>query len=677
MAISSIGVGSGLDLSSIINGLVDAERVPTESRLAEKERDITTELSAFGAVRSSLSLLQGSLGNLQSDTLFSNMKFTISDPKVFTASTDETAEPGSYSIEVSAIAQKQSLATNAATAFSEVTDTIGTGTLTVRFGETTTGPYSFTQDTTRATQTITVSAANNNTTLSGMRDYINENDFGFEAAIVNDGNGYRLLFTSDKTGASNSMEITVTGDGDGNDNDNAGLSQLAFNALAQSSVTQTVEAKDAALSINGLDITRDSNAVSGAIAGVTLNLVKEDIGNKVNLTISDNHQPAKSAIEEFVTSYNDLVTNLNTLTAFDVESGSAGILIGDFTVRSITSQLRNQVSGAIAQLDGDIRLLADIGITTQSVNGTLKLDTTILEQALQDSPEQVEALFGRQGRPQDGAIEYLTSTDVTQAGDYSVNITTLATQGNYSGTNINSLVIDGDNDNFTIRVDGAESASISLSQGTYASGLILAEHIQAQINADDNIQSAEASVIVSYDSLNNQFEIKSAKYGSSSSVEFAAVDLNTASDLGLSVSAGTSGVDVAGTINGLPATGDGKLLTSDTGDSEGLQLNIIGGATGNRGNVSFSTGLAFTIDNILNQFLESNGLIASREDGLRDALDDIENQRESLADRMESLESRLIKQFTAMDTLVARFNQTSAFLTQQLANLPKPNSINN
>ena len=677
MAISSIGVGSGLDLSAIISGLIDAERVPTESRLSNKERDITTELSAFGAVRSSLSLLEGSLGNLQSPTLFSNKKFSISDPSVFTASTDSSAVAGSYSIEVSAIAQKQSLATNAATAFADITDSIGTGTLTVKFGETSTGPYSFTQDTSKATQTITVSAANNNTTLSGMRDYINENDFGFEAAIVNDGNGYRLLFTSDNTGAKNSMEITVSSDGDGIDTDNAGLSQLAFNALAQTSVTQTVAARDAALSINGLDITRESNSVSGAIAGVSLNLLQADIGNKVNFTLSENPQPAKAAIEEFVTSYNDLITNLNALTSFDAETGTAGVLIGDFTIRSISTQLRSQISNSVQQLTGDIRLLADIGITTESGTGTLKLDSAILSDALDNSPEQVEALFGRQGRPEDGEINYLAATDATQPGNYQVNITTLATRGSFSGSAVNSLVIDGDNDNFTIKVDGTESASITLSPGTYASGEILAAHIQAQINADANISSMDAPVTVSYDDVNNRFDISSSSYGSASSIEFTAIDLNTVNDLGFSVSSGTTGLDIAGTINGLQATGNGRNLTSDSGDSQGLEISIIGGAVGSRGKVSFSSGVAHSIDNILNQFLESNGLIASREDGLRDALEDIEDQRDNLADKLESLEERLIKQFTALDTLVAQFNQTSSFLTQQLANLPKPNSIGN
>ncbi|MDH5352811.1 MAG: flagellar filament capping protein FliD [Gammaproteobacteria bacterium] len=676
MAISSIGVGSGLDLSAIISGLLNAERVPTETRLAYKEKDITAELSAFGAVRSTLSLFQGSLDKLQSESLFNNKKTTVSDSSILTVKADEEAKAGSYSVEVSAIAQKQSLATNASTPFTEMTDTIGTGTLTIRFGETSTGPYAFTPDTSKATQTITVSAENNNTTLSGMRDYINDNDFGFEASIVNDGNGYRLLFTSDSTGAKNSMEITVSSDGDGNDADNSGLSQLAFNASAQTSVSQTVSAQDAALSINGLDITRDSNRVSGAIEGVTLDLLKADIGNQIKVEVSDNYVPAENAIQEFVSTYNDLVNNLNTLTAYDAETGAAGILNGDFTIRSITSQLRRQISSTIAELSGDVRLLADIGITTNSGTGTLDIDSTMLSDALKNSPDQVEALFGRQGRPEDSNISYLTANDDTLAGNYAVNITTLATQGSYSSTAVNSLVIDTNNDDFTIKVDGLE-ASISLSAGTYASGDILAEHIQSQINGNDSIKSSEASVTVSYDAVNNKFDISSASYGSGSSVELTAIDLNSTADLGLSVAVGTDGVDVAGTINGYQATGTGQTLTSDSGDSKGLELLISGGGLGSRGKVSFSSGLAHSLDGVLNQFLESNGLIASRENGLKDSLEDIENQRENLETRLISLEERLIKQYTALDTLIAQFNQTSNFLSQQLANLPKPNSIGN
>ena len=677
MAISSLGVGSGLDLSSIVSNLVSAEAVPTEDRLFRQEKDVTTELSAFGALRSSLSLFQGSLSNLQSSTVFDAKKFTISDSSIFTATAENSADPGNYSIEVSAIAQAQSLATSAATAFTDVSDTIGTGTLTIQFGETSTGPYAFTQDASKAMQTITVSTANNNTTLSGMRDYINDNDFGVQASIVNDGNGYRLLLTSENTGAKNSMQITVTSDGDGDDNDNSGLSQLAFNASAQTSVAETVAAQDAALSINGLDITRETNTVSGAISGVTLDLLKAEVGSLVKFNVSENTQPAKKSIDEFVLNFNDLVTNMNSLTAYDAETGSAGILIGDFTVRSLSDQLRSVISDTVSQLSGDLRTLADLGITTNSSTGTLDVDETILNDALSNFPEQVEALFGRQGRLSDNEINYISGTGDTSPGSYSVDITTLATQGGFNGTTVNSLIIDSTNDNFTLKVDGATSSSITLAQGTYADGDVLAAHIQAQINDDDTLKGAGASVSVVYDSVNNEFDITSTKYGSESNVEFTVIDTNTSNDLGFSVASGTSGVDVAGTINGIAATGSGRQLTSDSGESKGLVLEVVGGITGSRGTVSYSQGLGFSIDDILNNFLGSGGLIASREDGLNGTLEDIADQRVNLNVRLESLESRLIKQFAALDILIAQFNQTSSFLSQQLANLPKPNSIGN
>lgn len=676
--ISSLGVGSGLDLSSIVSGLVNAERAPTENRLALKEQGLTTELSAFGVLKSLLSLFQGSLGGLQSSSAFNVKKATVSDDSIFSASAETTANPGNYSIEVTAMARTQSLATNAATAFADVNDTIGTGILTIQFGTTSTGPYSFTPDTSKATQTITVSAANNNTTLSGMRDYINDNDFGVQAAIVNDGTGYRLLLTSENSGANNSMEITVTSDGDGNDNDNAGLSQLAFNASAQSSVTQTVAAQDAALSINGLDITRETNTVSGAINGVTLNLLQADVGNTVTLNISEDLTQAKASIKEFVDTYNSLVTNLNTLTAYDAKTGSAGILIGDFTARSISSQLRNVLSAAGSQLSGSIQSLPDIGITTDAFNGTLNLDNSKLDEALDNSLDEVEALFAQQGGTTDAGVEYISSTSDTKPGDYAINLTSVLTQGILTGTDpVTDLRVRNNNNNMTLLIDGLSTGNITLTNATYANEAALASEIQTQINAASTLVTNNVTVTVSYDAPSDRFVITSNTPGSTSTVEITAIDPRTNADFGFLVGNGVDGTDLVGTINGLNATSNGQFLTSQSGDSMGLVVEILSGGVGNRGTVSVSRGLADTMDEVLNSFLGSDGIIASREDGLNDKLEDIADQRIDLDRRIDSLEARLIQQFTALDSLIARFNSTSSFLTQQLANLPKPNSIGN
>ncbi len=673
--ISSLGIGSGLDLSSIVTGLVDAERAPTEQRLNLKEETLTAKLSAFGALKSSLSLFQGSMSNLLSASTYNIKTASSSDESVFSTSVTSNADNGSYAVEVTALAKSHSLATSADTVFADVNDTVGTGTLTIRFGTTGSGPYSFTQDTSKATQTITVSEANNNTTLTGLKDYINNSDFGVSASIVNDGNGYRLTLTSESTGASNSMEITVSGDIDGDNNDNAGLSQLAFNSLAQTSMLQTVSAQDAALTINGLDITRETNTVTGAIDGVTLNLIKADIGNIVNVTVGENINDLSAGIQEFVQGYNGLVETINTLTRYDPETETAGLLIGDSTVRGIRNQLRSVISNSVAELSGNIQSLADIGIKTNA-NGTLDLDAAKLSSALASYPTEVTALFSLQGRPTDSNVSYLSATSDTQVGNYALNITTMGSQAVYNGAIVNNLTIDANNDEFTIRVDGVTSSSILLTQGVYADGDALAAHIQAQINNDENLRNNGAAVSVVYDALNNEFDINSVRYGSESTLEFVTVDTNTSNDLGFSAGSGTDGVDVAGTINGSLATGDGQVLTSSAGVSEGLSLLISSGTTGNRGSVSFSRGIAVTLEDIISSFLDSDtGYISTREDGLNSDLEAISDQRVKLNTRVASLEARLVAQFSALDSLIANFNATSTYLEQQLQNLPKPNSI--
>jgi flagellar hook-associated protein 2 len=676
-AITSLGVGSGLDLGTLVSGLIEAERAPTENRLNLKQQNITTELSAFGLLRSSLSQFQTSLGGLKSSTAFHAKAINASDSSVFSTSVESFADVGSYSIEVTAMARAQSLATSAATAFATVDDVIGSGMLTIQFGTTTTGPYAFTPDLARPPQAIDISAANGNNTVSGLRDYINDNDFGVQASVVDDGaNGYRLVFTSEDTGAANSMELTVTTDGDGNDTDNAGLSQLAFNASAQGSLLQNVAAQDASLTINGLKITRDTNSISGAINGATLDLLKADVGNIVNLEVKENRAEVTASITGFVDAYNELAQNIDTLTAYDPETGAGSALIGDFTVRSISSQIRSALFGSISGLQGNIKSLVDIGITTNS-SGKLDVDSSKLADALDDYPSEVEALFSVRGTVTDSGVRYLSSTTDTLAGDYAINVTSLLTQGILTGTDpVTDPTVGNDSNNMALIVDGFSTGNITLTNGTYADEAALASEIQTQINAASALVANNVTVTVSYDVASDRFVITSDRSGSGSTVEITAIDPQVNNRFGLTVGNGVDGTDLAGSIDGQPATVNGQTLTSQFGNSSGLSIEILSGGVGSRGTVSFSGGLAGTLDSILDNFLQSDGTIASREQGLNEGLEDIEDERFKLEDRILALEARLVRQFSALDALIARFNQTSSFLTQQLANLPKPNSIN-
>jgi len=678
-AITSLGVGSGLDLASLVSGLIEAERAPVENRLNQKQQTLTTELSAFGLLRSSLGQFQASLDGLKSSSAFNAKAITASDDSVFSTSVESFADTGSYSVEVLALAKAQSLATSAATAFATVDDVIGSGTLTIQFGTTTTGPYTFTPDPARPPQAIDISAANGNDTVSGLRDYINDNDFGFQASIVDDGtNGYRLVFTSEDTGAANSMELTVTADGDGNNNDNAGLSQLAFNASAQGSLVQNVEAQDALLTINGLGITRDTNSISGAINGVTLDLLKADVGNIVNVDVKEDRAEITATINGFVDAYNELSESIKSLTSYDAETGTGSALIGDFTVRGISSQIRSVLFGSISGLQGNIKSLVDIGITTNS-NGTLDVDSAKLSDALDNYSSEVEALFSIQGEATDPGIGYASSTSDTQPGDYAINVTQLFTQGYLTGTGpVNSLTVNGGNNRIRLTVDGINTGNFNLQGGTYANEAAFATMMQNRINGRPNLVSAGVTVTVTYDATADRYVITSDSSGPSSTVEITRVDNNTFADFGLAVSTGIDGTDTGRevTIDGVIATANGQIFTSESGPSNGLSVELLTNTPGNRGTVTVSNGLAGTLDGILDNFLQAGGTIAGREQGLNESLEDIEDDRIRLEDRILALEARLVRQFSALDTLIAQFNQTSSFLTQQLANLPKPNTIN-
>lgn len=666
-SISSPGIGSGLDVSSMVEQLIAAERAPAENRLNRREASYQAELSAYGTLKSTLSGFQSALASLTDFSNFQSLKAKSSDNSVVGVSASDSAISGNYSLEVTDLAKAQTVASKA---FTATTSQVGTGTLTFQFGTYDSGGNTFTANADRATQTVDISTTDNS--LIGIRDAVNNADIGVSASIVNDGSGYRLVFNSEESGAANSLKVTVADSSDGSDLDDAGLSQLAYDPTGTAgngkNMTETVTAQDASFSVNGLAITSSSNEVSGVIDGVTLSLKDVTSGTPVSISVSQDTASVTKNVESFVTAYNDLMKTINSMTSYNAETGRAGILLGDSVTRGITSQVRTMLSSAVTGLDGAYRSLADIGITTEA-GGTLTLDKSKLSEALEADAAEVARLFSAAGSADDPLISYLDSTGDSQVGDYAVNITQLATRGSYAGASTSGfpLTVDAGNDTFTIKVDGTQSATISLTQQDYASGDELAAELQNRINGDSELSDAGISVSVSF--VTDHFEITSSRYGSESTVELVSVDTNTAATLGLSAGAGTDGVDVAGTIGGVAATGSGQVL-SGSGDAEGIRLEVTGGVTGDRGSLSFTRGIADQLNTLLEGYLGTNSLIDARTEGLNSRIDDITDQRERLSRRLAQLEARYMSQFTALDALISQMTSTSNYLAQQLAALP-------
>lgn len=653
--LNSPGIGSGLDINNIVGQLMEIERRPLTT-LAGREARQQAQLTAFGSLKGSLSTFQNSISALTDPAKFTAATANFSDKAVATVSASSSAIAGNFSVEVQALAQAQKLRSEN---FTSPNATIGSGSLSIQFGTYSDG--NFTLNPEKAAQSITISP--NQASLVGVRDAINNADAGVSASIINDGSGDRLVIASKDTGLSNALKITVTDD-DSNNTDNTGLSRLAFDASTGgiANLTETVAAANAALVIDGIPISKASNKISDAIQGVTLELLKADIGSTKTLTVARDNASIQSNIKSFVTAFNDLNKTITNLSRFDATNNRASVLTGDATLRSIQTQLRGVFNTFLSTAGGGLTTLSDIGVTFQA-DGTLKLDENKLSAVLTDSTKDISTLFAAVGKPSDSLVSFVSATPDTQNGSFALNITQLATQGSTIGSNAAALTITtGVNDTLNLDIDGV-SASIILADGNYTADSLAAE-IQSKINGASALSSASISVTVTHSA--GVLNLTSDRFGSESTVSITGGNAET--DL-FGTPIETNGVDVAGTIGGAIATGTGQILTG-SGDSNGLALQINGGTTGARGTIDFARGFADRLDQLVENMLENDSLIDSRIDGINASIKDIDTQRISLNRRLEDTERRFRAQFTALDTLVANMTQTSNFLQQQLASLP-------
>lgn len=652
--LASPGIGSGLDINGIVSQLMAIERRPLAS-LDSKEAKQQTQLTAFGSLKGALSSFQSSLAALSDPAKFAAVAAGFGDPTLANVSATSSAVTGSHSVEIQTLAQSHKLKS---ANFATTGTTVGSGTLTIQFGTYSGGAFTLNPD--KAAQSITISPSNSS--LSGIRDTINQANAGVTASIVNDGTGNRLVIASTDTGLSNALKITTI-DADTNNTDNAGLSQLVYDASTggTSNLTETVAASNATLVIDGISISKASNKITDALEGVTLDLLKANPGTTTTLNLSRDTANIQSTVSSFVKAFNDLNKTIVDLSKYDANTKQASILTGDSTVRSIQTQLRNVISNPLTTAGGGLSLLSEVGISFQT-DGTLKFDSTKLSSVLSDPTKDVSTLFASVGKTSDSLVSFVSAQSDTTNGKYSLNISRIATQGAAVGSTAAALTINtGINDKLDLTIDGV-SASVTLAAGTYTATSLAAE-IQSRINGVSAISSAGIKVTLSESA--GSLTITSDRYGSASTVSITGG--NGKLDL-FGTPVETSGVDVAGTINGITATGSGQTLTG-AADSSGLILKITGGATGARGDIDFAHGFAKKLDKLVDDMLNGH-LIDSRIDGINASIKDIHSQRDTLNRRLEDTEKRLRAQYTALDTTIASMTQTSNFLQQQLSRLP-------
>jgi flagellar hook-associated protein 2 len=365
-SITSLGVGSGLDLESILESLEESKTTSLLDPITAQEESVEAEISAYGTLTSALDTLQSAAEALADASLYESLSTSISGSGVAVTTSSE-AVAGTYSIEVTQLAQAQSLATDG---ISDTTTTLGTGTLTLQAG---------------SNDAVSITLDSSNNTLEGLRDAINDADAGITATIVSDGSDspYRLVLTSDSTGTEVAMTVSYSS------SDSSDLAASLFGyADGTGNMTETVAAQDAELTINGIAITSQSNTVEEALQGVTLTL--SDTGSSQTLTITRDTDSIESAITAFVDAYNDFVTTVDELTAYDADAGTSGELLGDSTTRRISTELASDIYTQIGS--GTFSYLSQLGIALES-DGTLSIDEDTLASALEDNIDAVSEFF--------------------------------------------------------------------------------------------------------------------------------------------------------------------------------------------------------------------------------------------------------------------------------------------
>lgn len=385
-SVTSTGVGSGLDVNSIVTSLMTLERRPL-NLLEARAGTIQTCISAFGALKGQVATLGDLAARLADPANWNPTRIDSTGSESVSASATSAAVAGKHRLEVQQLAQSQSLASGP---YAATTSAVGTGSLTIELGTTAAGV--FTPRSGAAPVTVTIGAGQN--TLAGVRDAINAAKAGVTASIVTSGGSSRLVLRG-ADGADSSVRITAADD-DGNATDPAGLSALAWDPAAAAgagrNLTQTQAAQDALYTLDGLSLASATNSPTGVLDGVTLQL-KKVTTTPVDLTVSVETMAVRKNVNDFVNAYNSLSKLLVQQTQADPSGANRGPLQADSTAVALLTSLRQMVTGTLSGGGTGPASLNAAGIELQR-DGTLAVKDTRLTPLL-EQPAQLARLFGQ------------------------------------------------------------------------------------------------------------------------------------------------------------------------------------------------------------------------------------------------------------------------------------------
>ena len=414
--LSALNAGSGLNVPQIVDALVDAERVPKQKKIDEEKEAATVQISALGSLKNELSVFQTNTAAVDGQI---GLALSSSTSNVALSRTDSSlASEFSHTINVSSIANGQVLNfNNGGSGFSSTTADIGIDSLTIDLGTWASGP-AFTANGTSSTLPLTTGS----TTLTDVRDAINNSSIGVTASIIEVSTGSYSLMVKSPEGAANAMRVTTSLSGsavdvmkyDPENND----------GVLKDSATEVVSASDAAFTIDGIAVTRSSNTITDLFSGITVKLddvSASDLGTDQTISSRYSETDALGILETVVSEINYLLSFLQEQSKPGANGEDGGPLNGDHFIRYTESKIKNLTSTAIKGYDDEDIYLSSFGVVT-NLDGTLSIDENRFRDYFESNPEHFAAVTTSMVRTGDAGVTGSAPTDLFTPGVYEFSL---------------------------------------------------------------------------------------------------------------------------------------------------------------------------------------------------------------------------------------------------------------
>lgn len=408
MSFSSVGLGSGLDVTSMVSQLVELEKRPL-NLMQKQAANLNARVSAFSQLKSAISNLQDQVSKLTSADTWNAKSATSTKSEFVSASVTSAATPTSMNVNVQALAKGQVLASSTVQASGY---THATGSLQIYLGRVVPGPTDTDPSTFEDTSVEGITVEMDGKTLTQIASEINAKNAGVSATVLRDSSGERLTFQSTGTGAQSAFRIEGSGEG-------AAYNFSPANALSNPLVTSSQIASDAKISVNGVVMFSSTNTFTDIADGVNLTISKVmEADDSAVITVKNDSSVGKNALKNLVESYNSFSTSISTMTAYNPDSKEAGTLQGDSTALSLQNALRRILTGAAGSGVSDFTSLSEIGLEFQK-DGKLKINDSKLDSALSKTHSMVDLWSADpEGTEKDGmAIRLKSFTEGLLSGD--------------------------------------------------------------------------------------------------------------------------------------------------------------------------------------------------------------------------------------------------------------------